>query len=148
MKPMISKFVGKSKLEECEIFMDVYDGDRVSDKIRLVFGDMYSEKPSDTITMVYGKRVFIPIAFRSDSGNDQNAYIATQRYFNKDEKDKPLQPDRRKHRFKLRLKSGGFERTTEHFYFIRVPNERRNSQFSVEQELFGDGTQGLKDDST
>lgn len=145
MRPMTFRFVGKHRLEECEIFMDLYDGNRITDKIQLMFGDAYSEKPIDAIAMTYGKSVFVPIAFRSEQGNDQNAYVATKRYFNKGIKDKPLSPDRTKNLFRLRLKSRCFTKVSPHFYLIRVPNERSNAQFSVEQVIFGEGTQGLED---
>lgn len=134
--------IGPATLGGCWIYMDRYEGDEIIDKIRLCWGDTAFEPVSNATALINGQVALVPIVWRSENNNERRAFITDMRFFDKKEKYYPLLPDRAKHRFKLRVKCGKFERTSDHFYLIRVPVGTSNGHFTVEIEYEGEGSRG------
>jgi hypothetical protein len=136
--------IGPGTMPNCRIFLDRYSGDIVSESIRLCWGDACFSEISERENLYKDEMFLVPIAWREEEKNDGNAYITDTRYFkNEGEKVHALTPDRSKHRFKLRVKSGKYERASPHFYLLRVPVGVSNGHFTVEIEYEGEGTRGM-----
>lgn len=141
--PRVFKRVGPATLSHCRVYLDLYRGDDIANKIRLGFGDMYTDQPKKEETLQAGRPLLIPVVSRSEDSNDGRATIADLAFHNSEGTPNLVENDRKKNKFRLRVKSGKDEWVSPHFYIIRVPIEPSNGQFSVEIEFEGEGTQGL-----
>lgn len=142
--PCLLKKIGPATLGGCWVFMDRYNGSNLIDRIRLCWGDAAFESTREEVALRKEHVVLVPIVFRSEKDNERRAFITDSRYFLKNERPYPLDANRSKHRFKLRVKSGGFESTSPNFYIIRVPVGRSNGHFTVEIEYEGEGSVGTQ----
>lgn len=140
--PRIFKRIGFATLSPCRVYMDLYSGGAIKNKIQLGWGDMYFEDPRREEVLQKDRTLLIPIVWRSGRKEDTNAYIADLPLLRDGSSENAIPGDRQKHKFKLRVKRGPQEWVSPHLYFIRVPKEPGNGQFGVEIEFEGEGTQG------
>ena len=143
--PRLWKKIGPATISPCKVYMDRYSGDQKTDSIQLGWGDMHFEDGKAEELLQKGRVVLVPIVWRSELGDDTNAYIADLNFLrDRSQLVRSIAGDRKKNKFKLRVKSGAsWEKTSAHLYMIRVPDAQSNGQFSVEMEYEGEGTQGL-----
>jgi len=131
---------GSGSLDDCRIYLDVYEGKVCKDQIRMCWGDLgFTRKPEDTCNLRHGIVSLVPICKRSETVGGF-AIVTDQKFLNMGDADKIVSADRSKYRFKLRVKSGTLERTSPHFYQVRVPRSNSNGQFILEMEYEGFGT--------
>lgn len=134
--------LGSGQLPNCRAYCDIYDGDRIRESIRLMWGDAVFSKAGETATLLVGETLLVPVAWRREG--DANAYICDTRYLLKDEKHHPIAGDRKKLRFKLRVQSRSWANRSQHFYNIRVPTVSSNGHFVCEIEYDGEGTRSSR----
>jgi len=132
--PRIFRRIGPAALYEVEIYLDEYRGEEVINKIRLCWGDAKFENPTTTTFLRRGDIKLVPVVIREEEESDGSAYVTDIRYFEHRERVVKLAADRRKHRYRLRVKSGTYETASKHIYVIRVPRTWTNGQFSLEIE--------------
>ena len=139
IKPRIFGAIGPAKLGPCEILLERIDAEgRVSDTIKLAWGDnKFSESFRDEIVLQAGKARLVPVVARRE-GEDA-AQIADVRYF-QNERPKPLQSDREKHKVRFCVCVLGKKYRDKKLYLIRVPRGQGNNQFSLEIEYEGGGS--------
>ena len=87
----------------------------------------------------------MPVALRREDPDALEGYITDRGYFKGPETATSLPPDRRKWRFKIGVQRGTGRVLSEHFYIVRVPRGPTNSNFTVEIEYEGAGTDPLAD---
>jgi hypothetical protein len=132
--------IGPGELPHCHVYLDRLDGDRITEKIKLHWGDAWFGVTGESATLTT-QVLLVPICWRSNADNNRIAYIADGRFISDREKAYPLQPDRKKHRFRLRIKSGKKSNISLHVYQVRVPDVTDNGHFTVEIEYEGEGSQ-------
>ena len=142
--PWLFGHIGPAKISPCQIYLDRFVGGQIADKIRLGWGDMHFEEPRLEEMLKSGRPLLVPIAWRSEAGDDRNAYWADLNFVRKSrEYNRSIPADRQKNKFRLRVKFGRWRRSSPHFYMVRVPSNQSNGHFSVEIEYEGEGTQGV-----
>lgn len=90
--------IGPSTLPRCQAFLDRYQGDSPVDKIRMAWGDKVFGNTVETVTLVVGEVLLVPIACRSEEGDDRRGYISSLSYILHDNIEKSLEPDRKKNK--------------------------------------------------
>ena len=86
--------------------------------------------------------LLVPVCRRSELDSERHgAYLADSRLLAGKGLAYELPADRKKHRFKLRLKSPAGEHSSSHTYIVRVPRKPGNGHFVVEIEYEGEGSQ-------
>jgi hypothetical protein len=131
---------------DCKVFLDRYESGAIKEKLRMCWGDMTFESPRDFAELVEGRVTLVPVAWRTESGDDRRGFFADAR-FAKDRRDRTsaIPSNHRKYRFRLRVVGRNFEVESPHFYLVRCPKIRSNGHFVVEMEYEGEGTQGGED---
>jgi hypothetical protein len=134
--------IGPGILPGCRVYLDRFEGGIVSNRILLQWGDAcFGGQVGERATLTVHEILLVPICRRSENDESGEAYIADSRLLSNTESAYPLQPDRRKNRFKLRIKSGKKEFVSPYTYLIRVPKKKGNGHFVVEIEYEGEGSQ-------
>ncbi len=134
--------IGPATLSLCRVFLDQYDGDKKTRSIRLCLGDTITFEMPKEETLLTRRVVLVPVAFRSEAGDDLDAYFLDMRYFQYGIKSWPIPSGHQKHKFKLRVQSQELkDRHSSHFYMVRCPDGKSNGHFTVEIEYEGEGSQ-------
>lgn len=139
--PRILRKIGPATLPGCFFYLDAYEGDKCTNRILLSVGDVAFSNPTPLGNLIAGEVALVPIAWRSEEIGEKCGFIADRRFFEKKERAYPLPPDRKKRRYRLRVKSGRWERQSPHFYLLRVPESASNGHFVLEIEYEGAGSQ-------
>ena len=135
--------IGPATLPGCRIFVDRYEADSKKEAIRMGWGDMTTEQPRQEELLRKHVVSLVPVAWRAEMGNDRDGYFTDTRFLeDRGDKYHPISSDRIKHKFKLRIKCGGFSRASPYFYVVRAPKSESNGHFVVEVEYEGEGTTG------
>jgi hypothetical protein len=124
----------------CQVYLDRHsDEGGFNEAIRMRWGDAIFSETGDTATLVVGEPLLVPIVFRQEN-NEGKAYITDARYLLGKDKPYPLAPDRKKIRFRLRVKVRGETFACSHPYIVRVPRVSSNGHFTCEVEYEGEGS--------
>lgn len=132
---------GPAGIDDCAFYLDEYEKGEIVDKISLAVGDAAFQNVSERVQLVKDRVFLIPVAWRSESDESMNGHITDTRFFGKGERAYPLSPDRKKRRYRLRVKYGKKKQESPHFYLLRVPKTRSNGHFVLEIEYEGEGRQ-------
>lgn len=133
--------IGPKDLSACEVYLDHYEVGQDNREHLMRWGDLqFESQPRRIADLRHGHFELVPIAWRSELGGGGDGYI-TDAAFSLEERrfTIPIKSDQAWCCFKLRTKSGTFERESKHFYRIRCPQSASNGQFSVEVEYAGGG---------
>jgi hypothetical protein len=133
--------IGPGKLAHCRVFLDEYQQGRVVHKIQMAWGDAVFKSTAEYATLTTDEVLLVPIAFRTETGNDRSGYIASLKYTIHKDSERVLQNDRKKFRFKLRVLNGKKTIMSPRVYQLRIPKGKSNGQFCCEIEYEGEGTQ-------
>jgi hypothetical protein len=127
-----------TKIYPCELYLDGYqDGKskKGAEGIRLWVGDVGLGGVTERTDLAAGSLHLVPIAWRSEEGDDKNGYITDGRFFRGVKPyEYPVWPNREKQRYHLRVKSAFFNCVSPHCYFLRVPTSSSNGHFVLEME--------------
>ena len=99
----------------CYVFLDLYKGEQVENSIRLGLGDAMLETPQESGVLRKDVVSLVPVAWRTEAGEDPQGYFTDTRFIrDRAERFNPINADRTKIRFRLRVKVGSFKRTSPH----------------------------------
>jgi hypothetical protein len=141
--------IGPAILPNASAFLDLYEGETRTRRLNMKWGDaafQVSEKFRDFVALERGRVFLVPVALRREAPDALQAYITDRGFFRGPETTTSLPPDRRKRRFKLGVQHGNRRVLSDHFYIVRVPRGQSNSNFTVEMEYEGAGTDPLAAD--
>lgn len=134
---------GRDILPGCEFYLNEYNPQgTITNQIPLMIGDAaFDNEFVKQKDLVRGKTYLVPVAWRFEQEKTKQGYITDTRFFRKARELRyPLEPDRRKHRYRLSVMSGEIEHFSPHFYLLRVPKSYTNGQFVLEIEYEGKGS--------
>ena len=103
--------IGPGDLPGCIAYLDSYEKDSVAVRIRLCWNGAVFSKAGERGNLTIHETLLVPIAWRQE-GDDLNGYITDTRHILKNESPYPVPSDRKKLRFKLRVKSGKIEQAS------------------------------------
>lgn len=128
-----------SSMANCKLYFDRIEDKMVVDRIRLLWGDAVFARLGEVANFSPHDILLAPIVMRKE-GNDNRGYIVDRRHLEGRQQPYPIEPDRHKVIFRLRIKVGKKEIVSPHNYIIRVPNGTSNGHFTCEIEYEGEGT--------
>lgn len=77
--PRLGRRIGPTDIPRCKAYLDLYEGGRCKDKIRLCWGDQTFDELGD-YEQLRGRHVsLLPVAWRTEAGNDRNGYFVDVR---------------------------------------------------------------------
>jgi hypothetical protein len=99
--------IGPGEIPRAQIFLDVYENGQATQTIRLAWGDAVFTNIGESSTLVIHEKLLVPIAQRSETANDRLVGVASLKHLmHKTTSERLVAPDRKKFRFRLRLKAG------------------------------------------
>ena len=132
--------VGPTTLDDCAFYLDEYEGNECVISMPLMVGDVSFTSLQERVQLVTDRVFLVPVAWRSEKDGDMCGYITDTRYFIHKKRFHLLSPDRKKHRYRLRVKYGNQSQISPHFYLLRVPTISSNGHFVLEIEYEGEGS--------